>query len=99
MSATQMAQSVKETGNKLFNHLKVLEEFQLVTLVKVRKVRGANENLYVSNLAGNSKVEGILADTEADDHHVRRKGRLGHSPRNVANSEQEVTTLCTEKTG
>ena len=72
MSAVQMAKSVRDTGYKLSHHLKVLESFEVVTLVNVRKVRGANENLYESKVAGHATVEMILADTEEEDSYVRR---------------------------
>jgi predicted ArsR family transcriptional regulator len=72
MSAVQMAKSVRDTGNKLSHHLKVLESFEVVTLVNVKKVRGATENLYESRVVGHATVELILADTEKEDGHLRR---------------------------
>lgn len=71
MSAVQMAQTVKDPGSGLSHHLKALEKFGVVSLVTVRKVRGATEKLYESKVLGNAKVELILADTEEDDVHVR----------------------------
>jgi DNA-binding transcriptional ArsR family regulator len=72
MSAVQMTKTVKGTGNKIFNHLKVLEKFEMVTLVDVKRVRGAKENLYESEVASNILVDAILAQTEKEDWHVRR---------------------------
>jgi DNA-binding transcriptional regulator GbsR (MarR family) len=71
MSAVQMAKVVKLSANKLSNHLNVLRDFQVVTLVDVRKVRGVKEKFYVSQVAGHTMVEVILADTEEADRHVR----------------------------
>lgn len=72
MSATQMSGRIRASRKSLGHHVRVLEDCGAVELAAERRVRGATEKFYASAVPDNSRVGGILEDTNAEDEEVRR---------------------------
>jgi DNA-binding transcriptional ArsR family regulator len=71
-SAIQLSHFIAVSGTMVSYHLKVLAELGAVTRVEERRVRGAREKFFVSEVARNRRIVAILADVEGEDDGMRR---------------------------
>lgn len=73
MSGTQMSRLIRALLSLLAYHLGVPTDNGAVRLVGERPKRGVKEKLFRSQVADHFQILRVLADTEDDDAHARRR--------------------------
>lgn len=72
LSPSQMAITIEAGLPNLSFHARALEERNVTRCIRTRRVRGATEHFYASNVTENSLVATILSSTREDDAFLRR---------------------------
>lgn len=72
LSPSQMAAAIDAGLPNLSFHARALEERNVTRCTRTRRVRGATEHFYASNVVENRLVATILSGTREDDAFLRR---------------------------
>lgn len=70
-SANQLSGAMNASLGRISYHLTVLAGQGVIRPVEERRVRGATEKFFVSQVSDHRQVIAILAETEADDDGLR----------------------------